>query len=188
MPQSQPLMDSSDDQDTPHSHSVGVHSEPPVALPRFGPEHNVRLTPPLPDSRFASTHDANPPLPPLGEPEGDSGADSEASVSIAPERWVANDDPWQTSSHMVVYGRPVARPTRPISHPLPRPQRFRRVPRWRSYLFLGIVLVAMVMTVAGAIEIGQLSKDVFGKPGSGATPTTSQTTPAHTTPGATPKK
>jgi hypothetical protein len=122
---------------------------------------------------------------PASEP---AAAPSEFDIhpQIEPERWVTPDDTWNTSSFKSLNGgRMVARPTRP----LPRPQRFRRVPRWRSYLYLLVLLFVIAIVSIGAVEISSLTKEVFGQPPRSTQPTPTHTaTPLHTTPTAKPRK
>jgi hypothetical protein len=107
---------------------------------------------------------------------------------IEPERWVTPDDTWNTSSFKALNGgRMVARSTRP----LPRPQRFRRVPRWRSLLYLLVLLLVIAIVSIGAVEITSLTKEVLGQPPRSTQPTPTHTTtatPLHTTPTAKPRK
>src|SRR5260370_992969 len=107
---------------------------------------------------------------------------------IEPERWVTPDDTWNTSSFKALNGgRMAVRSTRP----LPRPQRFRRVPRWRSYLYLLVLLLVIAIVSIGAVEITSLTKALFGQPPRSPQPTPPHTptaTPLHTTPTAKPRK
>ncbi|MGZ3601335.1 MAG: hypothetical protein ACXWQ5_16880, partial [Ktedonobacterales bacterium] len=73
---------------------------------------------------------------------------------------------------------------RPKTRPLPPPQRFRPVARWKSMLLLGTFVVVTILACAGAIEMGKLSADVFGTQATPAVthtaqPTVSPTKPAH---------
>ncbi len=149
------------------------------SLPQVEPTRSRPLLPGYPASEPAHERTGVP-----------AAAPSEFDIhpQIEPERWVSPDDTWNTTSFKALSGgRMAARPTRP----LPRPERFRRVPRWRSYLYLVVLLLVIAMVSMGAVEITSLTKEVFRQPPRSTQPAPAHTTtatPLHTTPTAKPRK
>jgi hypothetical protein len=140
------------------------------------------------------------PLPPVWPMEGDAsvspspaadraealrGSD-EAGVqpSVEPGRWVQEPDFWEKETMIAMTGRhPVPRPK---TRPLPPPQRFRPMARWKSMLALGVFVVVTALACAGGVALGRLSMESFGptptaRPTGTHTPqpTISSTKPAH---------
>ncbi|HZC77466.1 MAG TPA: hypothetical protein VE258_06935 [Ktedonobacterales bacterium] len=157
---------------------IALESDPlRQSLPQVEPTRSRPLLPGYPASEPAQESAGTP-----------AAAPSEFDIhpQIEPERWVTPDDTWNTSSFKALNGgRMVARSTRP----LPRPQRFRRVPRWRSYLYLVVLLLVIAIVSLGAVEITSLTKEVFGQPPRSTQPAPTHTaTPLHTTPTAKPRK
>lgn len=104
---------------------------------------------------------------------------------FGPDRWVSEQDFWETNTFIALSGRRSV--PRPKTVPLKPPQRFRPVPRWRSYLLLVVVCLMIFATVAGIIAMSHFSVQAFGPAHPIATPVaTHTTTPTHPT--ATPKK
>ncbi|HEX8036946.1 MAG TPA: hypothetical protein VF510_24020 [Ktedonobacterales bacterium] len=95
---------------------------------------------------------------------------SGAHPSVEPGRWVQEPDFWEKETMIAMTGRyPVPRPK---TRPLPPPQRFRPVARWKSMLLLGTLVTVTILACVGTIALGKFSIDVFG---SQATPTVTRT-------------
>lgn len=107
--------------------------------------------------------------------------EADAQPSIERDHWVQEPDFWEKETMIAMTGRyPVPRPK---TRPLPPPQRFRPVARWKSMLLLSTLVVVTVLTCVGVLELGRLSAQVFGTQATPvvthtAQPTVSPTKPA----------
>ena len=123
------------------------------------------------------------PSPATDEGEAPRGADeSGVRPSVEPGRWVQEPDFWEKETMITMTGRhPVPRPK---TRPLPPPQRFRPVARWKSMLALGVFVVVTAFACGGSIVLGRLSIELFGPQATPLgthtpQPTISPTKPAH---------
>ncbi|MGH2484718.1 MAG: hypothetical protein ACRDHE_01770 [Ktedonobacterales bacterium] len=107
----------------------------------------------------------------------------EPQPSVARDRWVTPDDVLETSAH-AMYG--AVNPYRLRgARRLPRPVRFRPVPKWRSWGTLIVATAVILAALVGALIAGNVGAKLLG-PSATATPTVIH---QHTaTPVAKPKK
>lgn len=101
------------------------------------------------------------------------------------DHWVDDPNFWDTTSFIALTGRhPVPRPK---PRTLPPPQRFKPIERWQSYLVLAIVLVAILITVYGVIQIEHYGSNALHQLTPKATPTVTYTPVPSPTAKSTPK-
>lgn len=92
----------------------------------------------------------------------------EPRPSVARDRWVTRDDVLADSEH-AMYG--ATKPFRVVAkRPLPRPVRFRPVPKWRSWGILIVATVAIFAVLIGALIASHAGAKLLG-PSATATPT-----------------
>lgn len=114
---------------------------------------------------------------PIPEPEW------EPRPSVARDRWVTRDEVLADSEH-AMYG--ATKPYRVVTkRPLPRPVRFRPVPKWRSWGVLIISTAAILAVLVGALISSSVGAKLLG-PSATATPTVVHHPTV--TPAATPKR
>lgn len=155
------------------------------------PKHQSPARAPLPGAWPASAAEPSVsapageiPIIPRSELQRDRD-DNATRPLVGPDRWVSEQEFWETNTFIALSGRHAI--PRPRTKPLQPPQRFRPMPRWRSYLLLLVVCLMIGGSLAGVVAIGRLSAQAFGPHHPIATPAPAHTaTPAHPT--ATPKK
>ncbi|HKV83107.1 MAG TPA: hypothetical protein VJN88_01030, partial [Ktedonobacterales bacterium] len=114
---------------------------------------------------------------PITEPEW------EPRPSVARDRWVTQDEVLADSEH-AMYG--ATKPYRVVTkRPLPRPVRFRPVPKWRSWGVLIIATAAILAVLIGAVISSNVGAKLLGP---SATPTPTVVHHPTVTPVAKPKK
>jgi hypothetical protein len=95
-------------------------------------------------------------------------AEWEPRPSVARDRWVTRDEVLADSEH-AMYG--ATKPFRVVTkRPLPRPVRFRPVPKWRSWGLLIVATVAILAVLIGALIASHAGAKLLG-PSATATPT-----------------
>lgn len=155
------------------------------------PQHKPTSPAPLPGAWPASAAEPSVsapageiPIIPRPGPQRDRDENATRPL-FGPDRWVSEQEFWETNTFIALSGRHAI--PRPRTKPLQPPQRFRPMPRWRSYLLLVIVCLMIGGTLVGVVAISRLSTQVFGPQHPISTPAPAHTaTPAHPT--ATPKK
>ncbi|MGZ6390493.1 MAG: hypothetical protein ACXWQZ_14685 [Ktedonobacterales bacterium] len=142
--------------------SIHVSTEPASEEDRPPQQHSPVSSVPLPPAW---------PMREMGTTLPSSAPDESGThPSVEPTRWVQEPDFWEKETMIAMTGRyPVPRPK---TRPLPPPQRFRPVARWKSMLLLGTLVAVTILACVGTIAMGKLSIDVFG---SQATPTVTRT-------------
>ena len=166
-------VDSAPRQDAMPKHQPPAHAPLPGAWPVSAVEPSVSAPageiPIIPRSELQRDRDDNATRPLVG-----------------PDRWVNEQEFWATNTFIALSGRRAI--PRPKTKPLQPPQRFRPMPRWRSYLLLLVVCLMIGGTLVGIVAISRFSAQAFGPrhPISTPAPAAHTATPAHPT--ATPKK
>lgn len=169
------------------AHHTGYFSDPsaPVGVETVidtdtpQPQHPPTSSVPAPPAWPKSLEEDNGAAPPATLRDTDA---SPVQPSVEPGRWVHEPDFWEKETMIAMTGRyPVPRPK---TRPLPPPQRFRPMARWKSVLALIALVVVAALACVGSIELGKLSIDVFGTQATPivtqtAHPTISPTKPAH---------
>lgn len=101
----------------------------------------------------------------------DTPPEREPLPSVARDRWVTREELLASSEHAIYGARsPYARRA---DQPLPRPERFRAVPKWQSW---GALIVATTITlgvVVGAVIFSHIGANLFS-PSAPVTPTAIQ--------------
>lgn len=152
----------------PRQDALPRHEPPPYAAPLPGAWSGASAAAPA-----ASAPAGEIPIIPSSELQRDRDENATRPL-FGPERWVSEREFWETNTFIALSGRHAI--PRPKTMPLRPPQRFRPVPRWRSYLLLLVVCLMIGVTLAGIVAIGHLSAQAFGPQHPISTPA-----PAHTT-------